>query len=175
MAKTLESLLFELTQSSRMIRLEEERSLDPGLEKILQEHKNITYLGPVAPYRKDVTYNTRFSLIASDKRISPHMKEFCTLISETMDYLLSERGISHLGTANLFEDLMSEASYGKDQDILDSMASGMLKGIVWVKKHAGPLPGFSYSYTKLIMQNLMSNSFTSQEMKGKLDEAWRSA
>ncbi|OJI07978.1 hypothetical protein Micr_00620 [Candidatus Micrarchaeum sp.] len=175
MGKTLKSLLLELNQSSKIIRLEEERRMDPDLEKLLQEHKNIVYAGPVAPYRKDVTNNTPFSSIAKDTRISGNMPEFCAIVSETMDYLLSERGIAALTKIDVFEDLMSEASFGKDQEILDSMASGMVKGIARIRKYPTSVSNTEYSHAKLLMQNLLLNSFTSQEMKDKLAEAWRSA
>ncbi|MEM0154852.1 MAG: hypothetical protein QW814_03415, partial [Methanothrix sp.] len=41
---TLKSILDELNKSSKLFRLEEERRMDPDLEKILEEHKNITYV-----------------------------------------------------------------------------------------------------------------------------------
>ncbi|MEM3883823.1 MAG: hypothetical protein QXT94_02710, partial [Methanothrix sp.] len=94
---------------------------------------------------------------------------------ETMDYLLSERGIAALTKIDVFEDLMSEASFGKDQEILDSMASGMVKGIARIRKYPTSVSNTEYSHAKLLMQNLLLNSFTSQEMKDKLAEAWRSA
>ncbi|MCL4388064.1 hypothetical protein M1567_02840 [Candidatus Marsarchaeota archaeon] len=169
------SIMGGLKETSKIIRLEEERKLDPGLEELLHKHKNIIYVGPVAPYRKDVTYNTPFSSIAADRNISQHMAEFCKVVSETMDYLLSEKGLSELSNRNVFEDLMSEASFGKDQEILDSMALGMLKGIERIRKNPKSVSNTEYTYAKLLMQNLMLSGFTSQEMKEKLSKAWNSA
>ena len=169
------SIMDGMKKTSRIIRLDEERKLDPGLEELLHKHKNIIYIGPVAPYRKDVTYNTPFSSIAADRNISQHMAEFCDVVSETMDYLLSEKGMAELSTRNVFEDLMSEASFGKDQEILDSMALGMLKGIERIRKNPKSVSNTEYSYAKLLMQNLMLSGFTSQEMKEKLSKAWNFA
>lgn len=171
MGGAMKSMLAELSQSAGIIGLEEVQKIDPGLEKLLREHNNIIYAGPVEPYKKDVTNNTPFSSIAKDTRISRNMQEFCAIVSETMDYLLSESGISTLTKINVFEDLMSEASNGKDRNILGSMAFGMLKGIARIRKNPAAVP-YGYSCAKLIMQNLLHNGFTPQEMKDKLAEAW---
>jgi len=175
MGDTMASIMDGMKKTSRIIRLEEERKLDPELEELLHEHKNIAYFGPVKPYRKDVTHNTPFSSIAADRNISQHMAEFCKVVSETMDYLLSEKGLPELSNRNVFEDLMSEASFGKDHEILDSMALGMLKGIARIRKNPKSVSNTEYTYAKLLMQNLMLSGFTSQEIKEKLGKAWDSA
>lgn len=185
MAKDMESISKELAKSGKLARLEEQVRPDPGLVEFLRDNKNVIYVGPTKPYMDDITDKISFSLIASDKRISNSMEEFCAVISETMDYLLSKDGKAALIKPNVFDSLIAEASNCAEQEILDSMAFGMLNGIVEVKKQKikkGIIkrniikkdPNAVYFRAKLLTENLLQNRFISQKMKYELNKAWDS-
>jgi len=171
--KPLKSLLNELESTSRLLRVTEEMKMSPELKKIISENPNIRYLGH-KKWEEDRTYNTPFSNL-SNETINPFKDEFYRLVTDVVAYLVSKNGADDLKKSVIFDDLMHEASFGKDEAILNAMASGMLDGIAYARKNPDKVSNLHYSQIKLLMQNLILNPNTAQHAKDDLSASWRSA
>ena len=159
--KPLKSLLNDLESTSRLLR-------------VTEEIPNIRYLGH-KKREEDRTYNTPFSNLLSNETINPFKDEFYRLVTDVVAYLVSKNGADDLKKSVIFDDLMHEASFGKDEAILNAMASGMLDGIAYARKNPDKVSNLHYSQIKLLMQNLILNPNTAQHAKDDLSASWRSA
>ncbi len=168
LSKVMKAFLSDLENSARFFRYTEKRKIDPRLEELIDEGK-ISYAGP-KEWEADITFNTPFSSILANPAIKAHEQVFYNLVTEAMEWLMSDNGSETALKSNVFLDLMHESSSGKNEAILNAIGSGMLDGIKNVRKNAAVHA--SYTEVKLLMQNLRQNKHTAPYIKEELWAAW---